>query len=391
MIKNKNKIILAVMMIIVLSFSACNKTDNSNTSSTANESGETSAENANDGQSNENMGEALISVKDNSASLGEGLFLLRDIERYYSQSYGPQILQQQAQSIKESVMVGLERLYVLKQYAQDKGITLDDESNKEIEELLSEYKESVPPGTLEKDGITDEDIRSVFELNFLSKKVIDAELTDFKVDEAKIEENLLADPFYQNIEKFGVEEALKTVKVQHILISTKDEAGSEKSEEEVAKAKEEAGRIMKLFTDEGKTFEELVTEYSEDPGKVSNNGVYEFGRGEMVPEFEEASFTMKNGDTQIVKSDFGFHIINKIDETLPDQETVDKVMEYKDLAKEREIDAQKSAEFDEVYKTSIEGKYDVTKNQELWNNVKMSYEMNEESSENTEVETSSDK
>ncbi|MBL8002169.1 MAG: peptidylprolyl isomerase [Flavobacteriales bacterium] len=95
-----------------------------------------------------------------------------------------------------------------------------------------------------------------------------------------------------------VEEA----RVRHILLSTqgKDEATQKAKADSILAA---------VKRDKGK-FEELVKKYSEDPGSVSNGGVYEwFDRTRMVPEFTKASFDEKVGAITICKTSYGFHIV----------------------------------------------------------------------------------
>ena len=49
---------------------------------------------------------------------------------------------------------------------------------------------------------------------------------------------------------------------------------------------------------------------SEDPGSMATGGEYKwFSKGAMVPEFEEAAFNGKIGDLQLVKTSFGYHIV----------------------------------------------------------------------------------
>lgn len=61
-------------------------------------------------------------------------------------------------------------------------------------------------------------------------------------------------------------------------------------------------------------FDKLMTEYSQDPGLVTNPDGYVFGEGEMVPEFENAVKNLKVKQiSDIVETTYGYHIIMRVD------------------------------------------------------------------------------
>ncbi|MDR0822407.1 MAG: peptidylprolyl isomerase [Endomicrobium sp.] len=64
----------------------------------------------------------------------------------------------------------------------------------------------------------------------------------------------------------------------------------------------------------GESFEKVVQEYSQDKASVSNGGLIgPFRIGALVPEFEKAALSLKNGETSnIVETNYGYHIIRKV-------------------------------------------------------------------------------
>lgn len=105
------------------------------------------------------------------------------------------------------------------------------------------------------------------------------------------------------------------VKAKHILLTTDG-----KTDEEITAIENKMKDILKKIK-KGEDFDKLMEEFCEDPGVKSNPDGYLFGKGEMVKEFEEAAFNLKNiGDiSDIVKTSYGFHIIKLIDklDTVP--------------------------------------------------------------------------
>jgi peptidyl-prolyl cis-trans isomerase C len=104
------------------------------------------------------------------------------------------------------------------------------------------------------------------------------------------------------------------VKAQHILIRT----GKNASPEEQAKAMEHITEIQERLQ-QGESFMELAKEFSEDPGSKDKGGdLGYFGKGHMVPEFEDAAFsTAVDQVSSPVKTQYGFHIIKVNDKTNP--------------------------------------------------------------------------
>ena len=107
------------------------------------------------------------------------------------------------------------------------------------------------------------------------------------------------------------------VRASHILLMTTDPKTNAELTEEQKKAKrKEMEGLLKRARD-GEDFAKLAKEFSEDPGSKDKGGEYKFPKGQMVPEFEAAAFSLKtNQVSDIVTTRFGFHII-KLSEKIP--------------------------------------------------------------------------
>ena len=97
--------------------------------------------------------------------------------------------------------------------------------------------------------------------------------------------------FEANPEMFAGQE---TVAASHILVESEDEAKE-------LLAQIQAGEI---------TFADAATAHSKCPSSRNGGSLGEFTRGQMVPEFDEACFTMEVGELRgPVKTQFGYHLI----------------------------------------------------------------------------------
>lgn len=97
----------------------------------------------------------------------------------------------------------------------------------------------------------------------------------------------------------------KQIKARHILVKTEEEA-----------------KEVITSLDEGADFVELAKEKSTGPSGPNGGDLGFFGKGQMVPEFEEAAFALEDGayTKEPVKTQFGFHVIlreEERDEPLP--------------------------------------------------------------------------
>lgn len=82
----------------------------------------------------------------------------------------------------------------------------------------------------------------------------------------------------------------------------------------LGRTKEEAKQLVEYYREQvlkGEDFGALAFKYSEDPGSAKKGGqLSPFGRGQMVPEFEEVAFKLKAGEiSDVFETKFGFHFM----------------------------------------------------------------------------------
>lgn len=100
------------------------------------------------------------------------------------------------------------------------------------------------------------------------------------------------------------------IHASHILLMY---AGSDNSSADRSKddALAEINALRNQLT-EGADFAAMAEKHSDCASAAGGGELGEFTKGEMVPEFEEAAFTLKPGEiSAVVETDFGFHLIRR--------------------------------------------------------------------------------
>jgi peptidyl-prolyl cis-trans isomerase D len=129
-----------------------------------------------------------------------------------------------------------------------------------------------------------------------------------------INEQDLKTYYEQNIARAAGKEERRA---SHILINAPKAAPAE----ERAKAKARAEELLAEVRKAPASFADVARKHSQDTGSAANGGDLDyFARGAMVKPFEDAAFAMKKGDiSDVVESDFGYHIIQLTDARAPKQ------------------------------------------------------------------------
>ena len=103
---------------------------------------------------------------------------------------------------------------------------------------------------------------------------------------------------------------MEKVRASHILLMYEGSARSTAS-----RSKDEALSGIEDFSTQiadGADFAELARAHSDCPSGASGGDLGPFGRGQMVPEFEDAAFSMEIGATSgVIETDFGYHLVQR--------------------------------------------------------------------------------
>ncbi|MBC7764951.1 MAG: peptidylprolyl isomerase [Hyphomonadaceae bacterium] len=200
--------------------------------------------------------------------------------------------------------------------AKEKKVELTAEDEKKVGEqkanILNQtgsrekYQEE-----LEKAGFTDASLTEMLRNSLIGDKLFTNQVTEtnnFGITDTDVKA-------YYEANKAKYDASAQKVTAKHILIATIDDNKQPLPEAQVAAAKQKAEDILKQIK-AGEDFDKLMKENSQDPGLQEKPDGYEFGPGEMLPEFEKAAFALKNGEvSDLVKTSFGYHIIKTIART----------------------------------------------------------------------------
>lgn len=189
-------------------------------------------------------------------------------------------------AMKDKVGEQALRELVYQKVLSEKYNVTDEELNEKVDELKQQLGTNFELALQQYGYKDEEDLKATFKTGLMQEK---AAIKDVKATDEEVKE------YYDNFKP--------QIKARHILIKI-DEDTTE------ADAKKKIDEVKKKL-DEGGKFEDLATEYSEDPGSAANGGdLGWFGAGQMVPEFEEAAYALDvNEISAPVKSQHGYHII----------------------------------------------------------------------------------
>lgn len=216
----------------------------------------------------------------------------------------------------EATLQNLITTTLVGQEAKKANVTVTDaDINAEIEDLKAQFGgEDALNSALAQSSMTLDDLKKQMPLQVEIRKILEPKVT---VTDEEISK------YYEENKATLNQEA--EVQASHILVATKEEADA----------------IVKQLS-EGADFATLAKEKSTDTGSKDNGGDLGFFKsGDMVPEFSDAAFALKVGETSgAVKSDYGYHIIKVTDR----KEAKEYTLEEKKAEIEKTLKSQKVSE-----------------------------------------------
>jgi peptidyl-prolyl cis-trans isomerase C len=246
---------------------------------------------------------------------------LNALIQQYSAQVPPEQLQQLQPMLRQQAVEALINQDLLLKEAIRQDITpTEEEIDSQIEEIVAQFPSRAAfESQLGMAGLTMDALREDIRRNLMIQQLVESQFPeDLETTDEEIEEFYAA-----NTEQF---EQPEQVEASHILIQVAPDA----SEEDKA-AKLEEIEAIQVRLEGGEDFAVVAGETSQDAGSAERGGSLGFfGRGQMIPAFEEVAFSLEPGElSEIVETQFGYHLITVSDKreagTVPLEEVSEQI------------------------------------------------------------------
>jgi foldase protein PrsA len=191
--------------------------------------------------------------------------------------------------------------------AEELGIEVSDEDvDKRLEDLKEQFfqgDEEKYKEELEKQGLSEEQVRDDIRSRLLSERIFKEVTKDVKVTDQEV-----SDFYEENRVQFQTPASRE---VRHILISCENATACRK-------AKQKADELYAQIRS-GADFATLAKKNSDDPSSAQQGGKFSAQKGATVPPFDKTVFALDTGElSKPVKTQFGWHIIEALSAIKPE-------------------------------------------------------------------------
>ena len=302
----------------------------------------------------------VFRIEETSCSREEIMVYLTNIQNHYETVYGERIWETNIdgvsleENVKETALAKMAQIKAMTLLAEKHNVSLTEEEEGIVKEAAIEYYTSLNDAEKQMMGVTEDTIRSLYSEFATANKLYHYLIKDINPEIS--------------------DDEARTITVEHILIKTYNLDENGEKAEYSKHAKEQAYRTacdVAKRAKAGEDFHQLADQYNEDDAMT-----YSFGKGEMEPGFEEASFNLGTDEiSDVVETQFGYHVI-KCTSTFNQEVTEEN--------KKKIVEERKKEVFGEEYETFVSSLVKHM-NKELWNEITFIHDENVTTSDFFEI------
>lgn len=223
--------------------------------------------------------------------------MVREMKRQFGEKA---VEAESAQVVRRKAFDQYLAVELLTQDSQDLGLT---DVEKQVDSMFSMAEKQAGSKEKFEEQLTKEGMdRQLARENIKKNYLIQANINKKVIPTITVSEEELQAAYQADQERFKRGDQ---VGAKHILLRVSKDATEEQK-------KSARGKMASLRQEilGGKDFSEMAKQHSECPSKARGGDLGYFTKGKMVPEFEKAAFSLKEGEvSEIVETQFGFHLI----------------------------------------------------------------------------------